>query len=166
MIYYYLLYIFYYISDMIGYIIIFLHIIIYNNNNNNNNIGYYKINILLFGFLLSLQGRVTFVFSIEGWDMGEFPFHVIMRSYLYLLERLMINEETQITGCVLIENFNNYSIKQALGLRPSELRMFVDILQVSFLLFGIFFLSNTHLLYTDLHEFLPSSLFNGEVPVM
>lgn len=78
------------------------------------------------------QGRVTFLFSIEGWDMSDYPFHVIMRAYLYLLERLMISEETQITGCVLIENFHNYSLKQALGLRPSELRMFVDILQGSF----------------------------------
>lgn len=78
------------------------------------------------------QGRVTFLFSIENWDMTEFPFPVIMRSYLYLLERLMISEKSQITGCVLIENFHNYSLKQALGLRPSELRMFVDILQGSF----------------------------------
>ncbi|XP_014771340.1 retinaldehyde-binding protein 1 [Octopus bimaculoides] len=82
------------------------------------------------------EGRTVFCFSIENWDKNEFPFLVIMRAYLYLLQKLIVNHQTQVTGCVLIENFYNYSLKQAWGLKTSELKAMVDILQVRFHFFS------------------------------
>ncbi|GAB1599494.1 retinaldehyde-binding protein 1-like [Argonauta hians] len=78
------------------------------------------------------EGRTVFFFSIENWDSSEFPFLVIMKAYLYLLQKLIVNQQTQVNGCVLIENFHNYSLKQAWGLKTSELKAMVDILQGSF----------------------------------
>nr|CAG4719773.1 RBLP1 [Leptochiton asellus] len=78
------------------------------------------------------QGRFVLIFSVGSWDSNVFSFETVLRGYVFILEQLLENEMAQINGFVLIENFKNYSIAQALSLRPSDLKKMVDMLQGSF----------------------------------
>ena len=81
-------------------------------------------------YTFPLQGRIVLLFAIGNWDAAKFPFDVVLQGYIFLLEKLLENAETQINGFVIVENFKNYSISQALSMRPSQLKKMVDMLQV------------------------------------
>lgn len=78
------------------------------------------------------QGEVVLLFSIGDWRREEFSHDTVVRAYLFLLKHLLTNEETQMNGITIVENFKNYTIYQALSMKISELKKMAESVQGTF----------------------------------
>uniref|UniRef100_H2YUG2 CRAL-TRIO domain-containing protein n=1 Tax=Ciona savignyi TaxID=51511 RepID=H2YUG2_CIOSA len=111
------------------------------------------------------EGRVVLLFNIKDWDPVAYPFWKVVQTYVYLIERLLVSEETQINGIVIIENFEDYSIRQMAAVRISDYRKVVGMFQGAFPLRfkGVHFIGQPSFfvkLYSLIKKCLDSKLVN------
>ncbi|GAB1605810.1 retinaldehyde-binding protein 1-like [Argonauta hians] len=78
------------------------------------------------------RGCVVLLFSIGDWDRTKFSNDVVLRSYLFLLDYLLLNEDTQLNGVTIVENFRDYTLLQALTTHPRDMKKMVEAVQGSF----------------------------------
>uniref|UniRef100_H2ZEV6 CRAL-TRIO domain-containing protein n=1 Tax=Ciona savignyi TaxID=51511 RepID=H2ZEV6_CIOSA len=78
------------------------------------------------------HGRVILFFRLDGWDPEEFPFTEVMQCFVYVLEKLLESEETQINGVCLVEDFSGYTLNHVSAVGINEYRQMIDMLQGSF----------------------------------
>uniref|UniRef100_H2XQ86 CRAL-TRIO domain-containing protein n=1 Tax=Ciona intestinalis TaxID=7719 RepID=H2XQ86_CIOIN len=78
------------------------------------------------------QGRVILFFRLDGWDPEDLPFTEVMQGFVYVLEKLLESEETQINGVCLVEDFSGYTLNHVSAVGINEYRQMIDMLQGSF----------------------------------
>ena len=76
------------------------------------------------------QGRVVVLFFPGRHRLCEIPFDHMLRACVYVLERAVRSAETQVNGIVLLEDFDGFTLKQALGLKARDLKNLVTLAQV------------------------------------
>lgn len=70
------------------------------------------------------------VFSVGQWRPDICHIDELFRACIFILELLLMNEETQINGLVFIENYDNFTIRQMFAMTPNDLMKMVEMLQV------------------------------------
>ncbi|XP_062506956.1 retinaldehyde-binding protein 1-like [Corticium candelabrum] len=78
------------------------------------------------------QGRVVVLFFPGRHRLCEIPFDHMLRACVYVLERAVRSAETQVNGIVLLEDFDGFTLKQALGLKARDLKNLVTLAQDCF----------------------------------
>uniref|UniRef100_A0A3Q3K429 CRAL-TRIO domain-containing protein n=1 Tax=Monopterus albus TaxID=43700 RepID=A0A3Q3K429_MONAL len=71
-------------------------------------------------------GRVVFLFNVENWDYEEITFDEVRNM---LTENKKLN---MVCICQILRNFKGFTMQQASGIKPTELKKMVDMLQDSF----------------------------------
>nr|CAB3265607.1 retinaldehyde-binding protein 1 [Phallusia mammillata] len=77
------------------------------------------------------EGHVVFMFKMKDWDPNDVSFSDVVATYIYIFDKLLDSEETQVHGVKIIMNLQGYSLKQMLGVGLSEYKQMVDMLQGS-----------------------------------
>jgi len=79
------------------------------------------------------KGRSVMVGFPGRWEPCEHGLEDVLRALVLQLEHLIVSEETQVNGIVLIADFKNFSLYQARCLRPWYFQMMTSLVQVRIL---------------------------------
>lgn len=61
------------------------------------------------------------VFSPGKWDMDSTPQHLVLRSILLVMEKLLEDEETQVHGVAIFEMFEDLTFMKVIQFTQSDL---------------------------------------------
>ncbi|XP_065066825.1 retinaldehyde-binding protein 1-like [Rhopilema esculentum] len=79
------------------------------------------------------KGRVIMTFNFSKWNMSlAFHFEKLLRVFVYTLEKLFENEETQINGVVIICNLTQLSVLQTKSLGAPMIDKVLEIFEGNF----------------------------------
>ncbi|XP_065196878.1 clavesin-1-like [Sycon ciliatum] len=68
------------------------------------------------------EGRRIFIFNYSRWDTSKISLPDIQRAFLFLMEVLSLDEETQVGGMYFLQNLADYSFTHSYQFTPALLR--------------------------------------------
>lgn len=87
------------------------------------------------------RGRKVLVYFAANWNFASCSLMSVYRATLLTLEQLLLDKQTQCNGVVLIIDWTNFTFKQSLHLNPKLLKLMIEGLEVSCIVFQFHFLS-------------------------
>jgi CRAL/TRIO domain/CRAL/TRIO, N-terminal domain len=81
------------------------------------------------------RGRQILVFFTANWDFAQYSLLTVYRAILLSLEKLLEDKQNQANGFIAIVDWTNFTLRQSSHLNPKLLKLMIEGLQVSELIF-------------------------------